>query len=104
MDPELVVIDVESVKRAKGIGVFPQQTTRNIPKVYERPQAWPATRTIAHLPSAVGFTGSGRTVHPQSQVGSSWNWPAFVGLSPQGPGGVIMQALRDRLTNLTSRF
>jgi len=85
MDPELVVVDVESVKRAKGLGVRSQQTIRNIPHPYERPGAWPRNVSIAGLPSAQGFTGSGRTVHPsafraQSHLGPSLNLPALLSI------------------------
>jgi hypothetical protein len=119
MDPEQVAIDAESVAlaRAERFGrglLFRQQTERNIPRAYERPGAWPPNVSIEGLPSAQGFTGSGRTVHAlrrQSQEGAGWNFPSFTALQGQGPGSVIMQALqqrptplRDRLTNLTRRF
>lgn len=49
----------------KGRGLLRQQVQRNIPAIYERPGAWPPDVSIEGLPSATGFTGSGRTVHPQ---------------------------------------
>ena len=50
----------------KGRGLLRRQTERNIPEVYERPGAWPPDVSIEGLPSAQGFTGSGRTVHPST--------------------------------------
>ena len=50
----------------KGRGLLRRQTTRNIPQPYERPGAWPPDVSIEGLPSAQGFTGSGRTVHPST--------------------------------------
>jgi hypothetical protein len=52
---------------------------RNIPEVYERPGAWPGTRTIGNLPSVLGIvSGPSRTVHPQSHLGPSFNLPAVL--------------------------
>lgn len=111
MDPEQVAIDAGAVKMAKvkrfgRAPVFSFQTERNIPAVYERPGRWPTTKNMANLPSVVRLEGPSRTVHAQSQSGSSWNLPPFTGLWPQGPGSVIAQVIAQRpspLLDLLSR-
>jgi hypothetical protein len=100
LDPEIVAVDAKSVAIARaerlGRAIFYRQE-RNAPNVYERPGKWPATRTIGNLPSVLGIlSGPSRTVHAlraQSQLGSSWNYPPFTRLWPQG---VISQIMSQR--------
>jgi len=111
MDPEIVAGDAAAVElaRLKNMGATPVifgQTT-NIPAVYVRPGSWPADVSIEGLPSVVGFTGSGRTVHPQklraqSQSGSTWNLPPFTW--SQQAGGIISQILSQRPTPIRDRL
>jgi hypothetical protein len=106
-NPELCIVDTESVKAAKRIGVRSQQTVRNIPKPYERPGTWPRNVSIGGLPSAQGFAGSGRTVHPssfraQSHLGASLNLPALLSIRDdliwrQSFGPTIIGEIRKRL-------
>lgn len=87
---------------------------QNVPRPYERPGHWPAMRDIGRLPSVAGVvSGPQRTVHPQrrnpfrqqSQLGSSWNFPPFTRLWPQGrPGGVINQILNERPSPVRDRL
>jgi len=95
MDPELVTVDPAAVKIARGRGLFRQQ---NIPHAYERPGRWPATRTIANLPSILGFvSGPSRTVHAQSHLGPSLNLPAILTMRND------MMAQRPSLIDLLMR-
>lgn len=101
MDPELVAIDAGAVKiaRAKRFGRLYGQE-RNIPRPYERPGRWSTTKNMGNLPSVMGIIqGPSRTVHAQSQVGSSWNWPPFVALLPQRVG-IVQQIASQRPTPL----
>jgi len=97
MDPELVAVDPAAVKIARGRGLFRQQ---NIPRAYERPGRWPATRTIANLPSILGIvSGPSRTVHAlraQSHLGPSLNLPAILSMR-NDVAQILPSPIRDML-------
>jgi len=98
LDPEQVAVDAASVKIARGRGLFRQQ---NIPRPYERPGRWPATRTIANLPSILGIvSGPSRTVHAQSHLGPSLNLPAILSMKDD----VVAQIMAQRPTPILDRL
>ena len=104
MNHEQIAADDSAVKiaRLKKSGRAPAFSfqERNIPQVYVRPR-WPKSMGS----SVMGIvSGPQKTVHAQSQTGSSWNLPPFTGLWPQGPGGAIAQIMAQRPTPLLDRL